>query len=189
MVKKDGETKRNYQASRDFLVVNMVQDMKRSRELIKQTEEQLRQVLTETDYKLDSMDGISTVTAAELIAEIGDIGRFSNADKLARFAGIAPIRFSSGGKGKDQASGQGNRVLKAIFHNLAVQQIQVAKGENKKQRNPIFYEYYQRKLAEGKTKKQALICVMRRLVNIIYSMMKNKTEYRAAATLTELKAG
>jgi len=48
------------------------------------------------------MDGISTVTAAELIAEIGDIRRFSNADKLARFAGIAPVRFSSGGKGKDQ---------------------------------------------------------------------------------------
>lgn len=187
LVKKDGETKRNYQASRDFLVVNMVQDMKGSRELIKETEAQLRQVLSETDYKLDSMDGISTVTAAELIAEIGDIRRFSSADKLARFAGIAPVRFSSGGKGKDQASGQRNRVLNAIFHNLAVQQIQVAKGENKKQRNPKFYEYYQRKLAEGKTKKQALICVMRRLVNIIYSMMKNKTEYRAA-TLLERQA-
>lgn len=187
LVKKDGETKRNYQDSRDFLVVNMVQDMKRSRELIKQTEEQLRQLLAETDFKLQSMDGISTVTEAELIAEIGDIHRFSNADKLARFAGIAPVRFSSGGKGKDEASGQGNRVLNAIFHNLAVQQIQVAKGDNKKQRNPVFYEFYQRKLAEGKTKKQALICVMRRLVNIIYSMMKHKTEYRAA-TLTERQA-
>jgi len=187
LVSKDGETKRNYQASRDFLVANMVQDMKRSRELIKQTEEQLRQVLVETDFKLQSMDGISTVTAAELIAEIGDIRRFSNADKLARFAGIAPVRFSSGGKGKDQASGQGNRVLNAIFHNLAVQQIQVAKGKNKTQRNPLMYEFYQRKLAEGKTKKQALICVMRRLVNIIYSMMKHKTEYRAA-TLTERPA-
>lgn len=51
LVKKDGETKRNYRASRDFLVVNMVQDMKRSRELIKETEEQLRQVLSETDFK------------------------------------------------------------------------------------------------------------------------------------------
>jgi hypothetical protein len=79
--------------------------------------------------------------------------------------------------------------VNSIFHNLAVQQIQVAKGENKRQRNPLFYEFYKRKLAEGKTKKQALICVMRRLVNIIYSMMKNKTEYRAARPLTELKAG
>ncbi|MEJ9217659.1 IS110 family transposase [Paenibacillus glucanolyticus] len=189
LVKQDGETKRNFQEYRDFLIVNMVKDMRRSRELIKQIEEQLREVLAQTDYKLESMDGISTVTAAELVAEIGDIRRFSNADKLARFAGIAPVRFSSGGKGKDQASGQGNRLLNAIFHNLAVQQIQVAKGDNKKQRNPLFYEFYQRKLAEGKTKKQALICVMRRLVNIIYSMMKNKTEYRAASPLTELKAG
>lgn len=163
--------------------------MRRSRELIKQTEEQLRHVLAQTDYKLESMDGINVVTVAELVAEIGDIHRFSNADKLARFAGIAPVRFSSGAKVKDQASGQGNRVLNSIFHNLAVQQIQVAKGKNKRQHNPLFYEFYQRKLAEGKTKKQALICVMRRLVNIIYSMMKNKTEYRVVSPLPELKAG
>ncbi|WP_414853404.1 IS110 family transposase [Brevibacillus sp. IT-7CA2] len=189
LVKKDGETKRNYQASRDFLVTNMVQDMTRSRELIKETEIQLRLVMSQLNYKLETMDGIDVVTASQLVAEIGDIQRFCNADKLARFAGIAPVRFSSGGKGKDQASGQGNRVLNSIFHNLAVQQIQVAKGSNKKQRNPLMHEFYQRKLAEGKTKKQALICVMRRLVNIIYSMMKNKTEYRAATPLTERQAG
>ncbi|MGG4450468.1 IS110 family transposase [Brevibacillus porteri] len=189
LVKKDGETKRNYQESRDFLIVNMVQDMKRSRELIKETEAQLRQVMPQLDYKLESMDGIDVVTASQLVAEIGDINRFSKADKLARFAGIAPVRFSSGGKGKDQASGQGNRVLNSIFHNLAVQQIQVAKGSNKKQRNPLMHEFYQRKLAEGKTKKQALICVMRRLVNIIYSMMKNKTEYRMVTPLTDRQAG
>lgn len=189
VVRQDGETERNLQEHRDFLVVSMVHDMRRSRELIKQVEEELRKVLAKTDYKLESMDGINIVTAAELVAEIGDVRRFSNADKLARFAGIAPVRFSSGGKGKDQASGQGNRMLNSIFHNLAVQQIQVAKGKNKTQRNPLMYEFYQRKLAEGKTKKQALICVMRRLVNIIYSMMKNKTEYRAASPLTELKAG
>ncbi len=189
LVKQDGATKRNLQEQRDFLVINMVHDMRRSRELIKQIEEQLRQVLSLTEYKLESMDGISTVTAAELVAEIGEIRRFSHADKLACFAGIAPKYFGSGGKGRNEASGQGNRVLNSIFHNLAVQQIQVAKGKNKTQRNPLMYEFYQRKLAEGKTKKQALICVMRRLVNIIYSMMKNKTEYRAATPLTELKAG
>ncbi|MGG4394584.1 IS110 family transposase [Paenibacillus thiaminolyticus] len=189
VVRQDGATERKLQEHRDFLVVSMVHDMRRSRELIKQVEAELRKVLAKTDYKLESMDGINIVTAAELVAEIGDVRRFSNADKLARFAGIAPVRFSSGGKGKDQASGQGNRVLNSIFHNLAVQQIQVAKGKNKTQRNPLMYEFYQRKLAEGKTKKQALICVMRRLVSIIYSMMKNKTEYRAASPLTELKAG
>ncbi|MCL6456432.1 MAG: hypothetical protein K6T85_00350 [Gorillibacterium sp.] len=71
VVKNDGATKRNCQEHRNFLVINMVHDMRRSRELIKQTEEQLRLVLAQTDYRLESMDGISTVTAAELVAEIG----------------------------------------------------------------------------------------------------------------------
>lgn len=45
-------------------------------------------------------------------------------------------------------------------------------------RNPVFYEYYQRKIAEGKSKTQAIICIMRRLDNIIYGLLKIKTEYR-----------
>ena len=57
-----------------------------------------------------------------------------------------------------------------------MQQIQISK-QSKMPRNEILYEYYQRKLTEGKTKVQALICIMRRLVNIIFGMMKNKTEY------------
>ena len=43
--------------------------------------------------------------------------------------------------------------------------------------NPIFGEYYKKKISEGKTKKQAIKCVMRRLVNIIYRMIKEKEEY------------
>ena len=49
--------------------------------------------------------------------------------------------------------------------------------KNKKMINPIFYEYYQKKLKEGKTKSQALKCVQRRLLNIIWNMMTYKTEY------------
>ena len=44
-------------------------------------------------------------------------------------------------------------------------------------RNPAFYAYYQRQLARGKTKPQALILISRRLISIIYGMLKNKTEY------------
>lgn len=41
------------------------------------------------------------MTESALIAEIGDIRRFPNANKLARFAGIAPVYYGSGGKGKE----------------------------------------------------------------------------------------
>ncbi|MDR7002895.1 hypothetical protein J2Y67_005435 [Neobacillus niacini] len=139
-------------------------------------ERKLKELMSLLDFQLESMPGIDLVTASALIAEIGDVRRFPNANKLARFAGIAPVFFGSGGKGKEHKSKQGNRALHALFYNLAVQQVQVAKG-SKLPRNPVFYAYYQCKLKEGKTKGQALVCIMRRLVNIIYGMMKHKTAY------------
>ncbi|MEN2774277.1 IS110 family transposase, partial [Acetivibrio clariflavus] len=45
-------------------------------------------------------------------------------------------------------------------------------------RHPVFREYFEQKVKEGKNKPQALVCVARRLVRIIYGMMKTKTEYR-----------
>lgn len=180
LIEKDGDTKRDYQISRDFLVRSIVRDIQFKKQEIGCVEAELKTVMAELDYKLETMPGISTVTAAELVTEIGDIRRFSSADKLARFAGIAPVSFGSGGKSKNIKSKQGNRELHSIIYFLAVRQIGVDRT-TKNPRNEAFYSYYTRKVAEGKTKGQALICVMRRLVNIIYGMMKNKTEYMLPA--------
>ena len=79
-------------------------------------------------------------------------------------------------KGKEFATKQGNRRLQATIYFLAIQMIQkTSKGTP---RNPAFCAYYERRLAEGKNAKQVLICISRRLINIIYGMLKNGTEYR-----------
>ncbi|MED1134208.1 IS110 family transposase [Bacillus anthracis] len=176
LVKEDGHTMKEYQEIRDFLVRSIVRDIEFKKKEMKYIERELKRLVILLDYQLETMPGIELVTASALIAEIGDIRRFSNAKKLARFAGIAPVYFGSGGKGKTHKSKQGNRALHALFYNLAVQQVQVAKG-SKMPRNPVFHAYYQKKLKEGKTKGQALVCIMRRLVNIVYGMMKYKTAY------------
>lgn len=176
LVQEDGDTTRAYQETRDFIIGGLVRSIKANQVEVAKAEEEMKRLVAGFGYKLETMPGIDTVTAAALIAQIGDIRRFKNSDKLARFAGIAPVRFSSAGKGKDQKSKQGNRELHTIFYFLAMQQVQVAK-KSKLPRNPVFYDYYQRKLKEGKTKIQGLICVMRRLVNIIYGMMRHKTAY------------
>ncbi|MGH1056358.1 IS110 family transposase [Bacillus paranthracis] len=176
LVKEDGHTMKEYQETRNFLVRSIVREIEFKKKEMKYIERELKQLVNLLDYQLETMPGIELVTASALIAEIGDVRRFPNANKLARFAGIAPVYFGSGGKGKVHKSKQGNRALHALFYNLAVQQVQVAKG-SKMPRNPVFHAYYQKKLKEGKTKGQALVCIMRRLVNIVYGMMKYKTAY------------
>lgn len=176
LVEFDGDTTRHYQPSRDFIIKSYVRDIQFRQEEIKKVEKELKGLVKSLGMKLETMTGIDTVTASALIAEIGNIHRFSKPSKLARYAGIAPVLFGSGGKETYHKSQQGNRNLHHIFYNLAVQQVQVCKG-SKTPRNPVFYEYYQKKLSEGKSNKQALVCIMRRLVNIIYGMMKNKTAY------------
>ncbi len=114
--------------------------------------------------------------AVKILEEIGDIKSFPCAEKLAQFAGIAPIHLSSSGKGKDKATKQGNRRLQATIYFLAIQMIQVSK--NGKPRHPMFRAYYEKRKAEGKNGQQALICICRRLISIIYGMLKNGTEYR-----------
>lgn len=176
LVQTDGEIKREYQTSRDFIIQSMVRDIRFKKQEIKKVEKEIKVTIQKLGMQLESMPGIDTVTSSALIAEIGDIHRFANSDKLARYAGIAPIKMGSGGKETMKKTKQGNRKLYDIFYNLAVQQVQVCKG-SKIPRNSVFYLYYNQKLKEGKSKSQALLCIMRRLVRIIYGMMKNKTAY------------
>ena len=175
-VQNDGNTIREYQESRDFITRSLVRNLEHQKEELAGVDEEIEKILLTFDYKLTSMPGIGITVASKLIAEIGDIRRFPNADKLARFAGVAPVKFSSAGKGKEQSSRQGNRQLHGLFYFLAVTMVSVPK--NGAPNHPIFHSYYMRKIGEEKTKSQALVCIMRRLVNIVYGMMKNKTEYR-----------
>ncbi|EGO65275.1 IS110 family transposase, partial [Acetonema longum] len=180
LVAADGDTHREFQPERDFIVKSIIHELRYKQQAIEGIDGELKNLLPLTDYKLDTMPGINLNTASHIISEIGDINRFPTSDKLARFAGIAPVLFSSAGKGKEQRSRQGNRVLHGIFYFLAVQLVQVSKGG--KPRHPVFHTYFLRRIREGKTKPQALVCIMRRAVRIIYGMMKTKSEYRPYET-------
>ena len=182
LVKSDGETYRDCQESRDIITRSLAYDLEHYRKQMEEVEAAIEAMLPEFDCTLMTMPGIDIITAANILAEIGNIDRFPNAKKLAKFAGIAPINFSSAGKGKDVCPKQGNRRLQAIFYFLAIQMVQVAPSGTP--RNAVFREYFLKKLEEGKNKPQALICIARRLVNIVYGMLKNHTEYREPESKT-----
>lgn len=155
-------------------IVQLIEDIYNKEERVVSIEKQLEELVDQTGYKLQTMPCIKIATAARIIAEIGDINRFKDERQLAKYAGISPTSVGSGGKNKELVAKGGNRELRATFYFLAVGMIGVSGG---KPRNELFRKYFVNKVASGKTKPQALICVMRQITRIIYAMMKNKSEY------------
>jgi transposase len=174
--KSDGDTKTAYQDTTDFIITSLIRQLRSVQNEIVLLEEKISHVIDTFPQKLQSIRGINTIHAAALLAEIGDITNFKSPSKLARYAGIAPVTFSSGKTMLQFANERGNRRLNSIFFLIAVTLCNVT-GRHQKLMNPIFYKYYHKKISEGKTKKQAIKCVQRRLVNIIWNMLKHNTEY------------
>ena len=157
-------------------IIDLIDDIYDREEKIKELDTKLEPLIKETGYKLETIPGVSITMASSLISIIQNVDRFKTPSKLARYSGIAPVPVGSGGKHKEKSSKKGHRGLRAIFYRMAVGMIAVNK--TKEARYPMYRDYYLKKLSEGKTTSQAMVCLMRQLVNLIHSMMKNKTEWR-----------
>jgi transposase len=118
---------------------------------------------------LTTMPGIGTIIAAKLVARINGIERFGTVSQFLQYAGIAPKEKSSGKVKRHVQNNKGNRHLNSVFYLIALTQTQW---------NPKATAYYQKKITEGKTKKHALRCVMKRVACIVYGMLKSGDEYR-----------
>ena len=165
-----------FQEIRDEAVRSTIRQIQANLTEIEQLEKSIALFLEKFDCTLTSMNGIDVVSAAQILSCIGDIKKFPTPAKLARYSGVAPVTYASGKKDLQFANQRGNRELNSIFHLLAVRLITTI-GPANKVMNPFFHEYYNRKISEGKTKRQSLKCVQRRLVNIIWTMLTNNEEY------------
>lgn len=173
---KDGDTSTEFQDSRNFIVPSTIKEIKHNNNEITMIEKEIKALMKTLPYKLETMKGIDFVTAAAIIAEVGDIKRFANSDKLAKFAGCSPISQSSGDTERNIRNRFGNRRLYYIFQGIAARNISA--GRNKKKPvNGLFYEYYHRKISQGKTSGQAIKAVTRRVINIVYGLMKSGKPY------------
>ena len=142
-------------------------------ETIEQGEtEQIEPLVDQANTPLLSIQGISHLTAAKLMARVGPIDAVKSAASLARYSGIAPVPLSSGSSQRHRVNGEGDRQLQAIFYLIALVQ---------KRCNPFAQAYFAKKRQEGKTQKEAMRCLMRRLVDIVYAVWKHNQPYHPPA--------
>lgn len=130
---------------------------------IKTVSRQIGELVTANGTHLTDLYGIGPVIAGRIVAEVQNINRFPSRHHFASYNGTAPIDASSGEQVRHRLSRAGNRRLNHALHMMAVTQIRYPGSEGR--------GYYERKRLEGKTPKEALRCLKRRLSDVVYCQL------------------
>ena len=126
---------------------------------------------------LQSLRGIGFLTAAVLIAEMGDFKLFSSPKKLYAYFGLDPAVKQSGKLNGDKVhmSKRGSSLARRVLHMVALNNIKIDKGSGTPV-NPVVYNYYTRKCS-GKKKPVAMGAVMHKICNIIFAMLRDNKPF------------
>lgn len=126
-------------------------------------ERNMSDALDEHGTRLREVDGVGPVTAVRLIGRTGRASRFPTADAFANYAGAAPVEVASGERTRHRLSRSGDRQLNSAIHLVAVTQVRMP--------NSLGRRYFDAKIAEGKTRNEAMRCLKRRLAAHLWRLM------------------
>jgi len=111
---------------------------------------------------LTQIFGVGPILAATILGAVGSVARFPTKAHFASYAGTAPVEASSGEVVRHRLSLAGNRHLNYALHMVAVCQARSdARGGT----------YYRKKIAEGKSRKEALRCLKRRISDAVFKSL------------------
>lgn len=131
----------------------------------------IKELYSKLDNHLESIPGIGKTIAPVILAEIGDISNFSTPSKLTAFAGIDPSENQSGNKKStdEKTSKRGSPYLRHAIYQAAF----IASNND-----PVMHDYYVKKRSEGKHHYVALAGIERKLLGIIFHVLKENRDYR-----------
>ena len=137
---------------------------------IYEVDKQIKELYDKLDNHLLSVPGIGNTIAPIILAEIGDINNFDKPSKLIAFAGVDPSENQSGNKlsTNDKTSKRGSPYLRHAIYNASLVAIS---------NEPELRAYYDKKISEGKHHFVALAGISRKLLTIIYYILKEDRDY------------
>ena len=124
---------------------------------------QITELVQQSGTTLTAIYGIGVFVAARILAEVVDVRRYPTRHTFAAANGSAPIAASSGRTVRHRLNRGGNRQLNRALYTIAITEIR-ADTEGR--------SYYERKRAEGKTTREALRCLKRRLSDVVYRTLR-----------------
>ena len=154
------------------LAVDLVAEIRHLDHRITKATTDIEATVTASGTTLTQLSGIGTLNAAKILARVGSIQRFRSAAAFASYTGTAPIEASSGDVTRHRLSRAGDRQLNYCLHTMAITQIA---------RDTLGRTYYQKKRAAGKSHREALRCLKRRLSDAVYRQLLHDATTRVGA--------
>jgi transposase len=152
----------------EFIVVMRRLDAQR-----RETRKKLATAVKASGTTVTEVFGVGPVIAGMVIGGVGQVFRFPSRDHFAAYNGTAPVEASSGGRKVYRLSLRGNRRLNHAIHMAAITQIRHKHSDGR--------VYYEKLIAKGKTHKEALRALKRRISDAIYAALMADAR-RASAT-------
>jgi transposase len=149
---------------RKQLALDLIADIRRLDRAITELKKRTAVAVTASGTTVTDVYGVGPIVAALLIGHSGDITRFPSSGHYASYNGTAPIEASSGPNVRHRLNQRGNRQLNHALHMAAVTQIR---------RESDGRTYYDRKLAEGKSPKEARRSLKRKISNAVFNKLRN----------------
>jgi hypothetical protein len=162
------------------LAAEFLDDICRLDAQLREASKKLAAAVRASGTSLTGIFGVGPVIAGTVIGDVRHVSRFLSRDHFAAYNGTAPVEVSSGGRKIYRLSLRGNRRLNHAIHMAAISQIRHKHSQGR--------AYYDKKLAEGKTCKEALRCLKRRISDAIYAALVADAR-QAAAACTEGPGG
>jgi transposase len=160
------------QARRE-LAAELLDDMRHMDARIRESKKKLAVAVKASGTSLTSLFGVGPFVAATVIGDAGDVARFVSRDHFAAYNGTAPVEVSSGNRKVYRLSLRGNRRVNHAIHMAAITQIRYSHSGGR--------AYYDKKIAEGKTHKEALRCLKRRISDALYARLQADARQAARA--------
>jgi transposase len=151
------------------IIRDLAQRLLQLKRSIESIEAKLEKTVPATGQQLETIQGIGIVSAAVLIGETRDTARFNHdKDRFAKYNGSAPVTKGTGKHARQVENHWCNRRLKSTLGQLAL---------SARYNEPLSAAYYQACLDRGLDPGEAHKRLMRRLSDIIFAMMRDKTPY------------
>lgn len=147
---------------RKALALDQLADLVAIDKRLKDIGTQIKTVVAETHTSVTDVRGVGPVVAAIVIGEVRDVSRFPTKHHFASYNGTAPTTWGSAGDARPCVNLHGNRRLNHAIHIAAIVQLRFDCDGRR---------YYLRKIADGKTPKEARRCLKRRISDAIYHQL------------------